>query len=62
MTSDLDTMGPEERNSTLMGIGKFLFVVVLVVLFFCLPTTWCVTASLEEAGATIVAPFRLEKT
>jgi hypothetical protein len=36
MTTDLDTMGPEERRSIWLGIGKFLFVVVLAVLFFLL--------------------------
>ena len=62
MTTDLDRTGPEERKSIWLGIGKFLFIVVLAVLFFCLPTTWCVTASLEEAGATSTAPSRPEKT
>ena len=61
MTSDLDTMAPDERRSIWLGTGKFLFVVVLAVLFFCWPTIWCVTASLEEAGATSTAPSRPEK-
>jgi hypothetical protein len=33
MTTDLDTTGPEERKSIWLGIGKFLFVVVLAVIF-----------------------------
>jgi hypothetical protein len=36
MTTDLDTTGPQERRSTWLGIGKFLFIVVLVALFFLL--------------------------
>jgi hypothetical protein len=34
----------------------------LAVFFFCWLTTWCVTASLEEVGATTTAPSRHEKT
>jgi hypothetical protein len=36
MTADLDTRAPEERRSMRLGIGKFLFAVVLAVLFFLL--------------------------
>jgi|GEM_PF-793295 hypothetical protein len=36
MTTDLDRTGPEERKSIWLGIGKFLFIVVLAVLFFLL--------------------------
>ena len=36
MTTDLDTTGPEERNSIWLEIGKVLFIVVLAVLFFLL--------------------------
>jgi hypothetical protein len=36
MTTDLDTTGPEERKSTWLGVGKFLFIVLLAVLFFLL--------------------------
>ena len=36
MKTDLDTTVPEERRSVRFGIGKFLFVVVLAVLFFLL--------------------------
>jgi hypothetical protein len=36
MTTDLHTPGPEERRSIWLGIGKFLFVVVLAVLLFLL--------------------------
>lgn len=52
MTTDLNTTGPEERDSIWLGIGKVQFIV---------PTTWCVTTSLEEAGATSTAPSRPEK-
>jgi hypothetical protein len=62
MTTDLDTTGPEERRSIWLGLGKFLFIAVLAVLFFCWLTTWCVTASLEEVGTTRTAPSRHEKT
>jgi len=36
MKTDLDTTVPEERRSVRFGIGKFLFIVVLAVLFFLL--------------------------
>jgi hypothetical protein len=36
MTTDLDTTKSEERRSTWLGAGKFLFVVVLAILFFLL--------------------------
>jgi hypothetical protein len=36
MTTDSDTPGAEERRSIWLGIGKFLFIVVLAVLFFLL--------------------------
>ena len=36
MTTDLDTRAPEERRSMWLGIGKFLFIVVLALLFFLL--------------------------
>jgi hypothetical protein len=36
MTSDLDTTPSEERRSMWLGIGKFLFIVVLALLFFLL--------------------------
>lgn len=36
MTSDLDTMAPDERRSIWLGTGKFLFIVVLAVLVFLL--------------------------
>jgi len=36
MRTDLDTTGPENRNSTWLGIGKLLFIVVLALLFFLL--------------------------
>jgi len=62
MTTDLDTTGSEERRSIWLGLGKILFIVVLAVLFFCWLTTWCVTASLEEVGATTTVPSRHEKT
>jgi hypothetical protein len=44
-----------------LEIGKFLFIVVLALLFFCLPTAWRVTTSLKEDGATSMAPSRPEK-
>jgi len=34
MTTDLDTRAPEDRRSMWLGIGKFLFIVVLALLFF----------------------------
>jgi hypothetical protein len=36
MTTDLHTPGPEERRFIWLGIGKFLFIVVLAVLLFLL--------------------------
>jgi hypothetical protein len=36
MTTDLDTTRPEEPKCNWFGTGKFLFVIVLVVLFFLL--------------------------
>jgi hypothetical protein len=36
MPTDLDTKTPEERRSTWLGIGKFLFIAVLALLFFLL--------------------------
>jgi len=36
MKIDLDTTATEERRSIWLGIGKFVFVVVLAVLFFLL--------------------------
>ena len=36
MTTDLDTTAAEERRSMWLGIGKFLFIVVLALLFFLL--------------------------
>ena len=36
MTTYLDTTAAEERRSMWLGIGKFLFIVVLALLFFLL--------------------------
>ena len=36
MASDLNTTGSQERRSIWLGVGKFLFVVVLAVFFFLL--------------------------
>ena len=36
MPTDLDTKTPEERRSMWLGIGKFLFIAVLALLFFLL--------------------------
>ncbi len=36
MTTDSDTPGAEERRPIRLGIGKFLFIIVLAVLFFLL--------------------------
>ena len=36
MATDLDTRAPEERRSMWLGFGKFLFIVVLALLFFLL--------------------------
>ena len=36
MTTDLDTTAREERRSMWLGIGEFLFIVVLALLFFLL--------------------------
>ena len=36
MTTDLDIRTREERRSMWLGIGKFLFIVVLALLFFLL--------------------------
>jgi len=36
MPTDLDRTAPEERRSMWSGIGKFLFIVVLALLFFLL--------------------------
>ena len=36
MTTDLDTTAAEERRSMWLGIGKFLCIVVLALLFFLL--------------------------
>jgi hypothetical protein len=36
MTIRLDTTAPEGRKSKWVGLGKFLFIVVLVVIFFLL--------------------------
>ena len=36
MTTHLDTTAPERRKSPWFGIGRFLFIVILAVIFFML--------------------------
>jgi hypothetical protein len=45
-------MAPTGRNSAWVGIGGFLFIVVLGVIFLYLAKAWCVAASSRVAGST----------
>jgi len=50
MAIDSNTTGQPGRKSPRFGIGRFLFVVILVVLFLLLGRAWCGIASFEVAG------------
>ena len=47
---------PEGEKPPSFGIGKFLLVVLLAVIFFSLPIAWRITASLKATGSTGTAP------